>query len=162
MKMWCLSVYPQGMQDVSDFVSSVEYKQRFLTQSVAVCQSYNGSQWDSRLWETKNIHRQNQNKPPARDDTSRSKDTKRLVCARNWAVFISFFLPLIPRMIQLSWARSHNCWCMTRRLLALRRIADRHVSLKWTLLIETVDRVNGLFEWRGKNFFTPLSSKSQY
>ncbi len=51
MKIWCLSAYPQGIRDVGDFVSSVEHKQRFLTQIVAVCQSYNGSQWDSRLWE---------------------------------------------------------------------------------------------------------------
>ncbi len=40
---------PQGIQDVDDFVSSVEHKRRFLTQTVAVCQSYNGSQWDPRL-----------------------------------------------------------------------------------------------------------------
>ncbi len=48
MKMWCLSTYPQGIQDVGDFVSSVEHKQRFLTQTVAVCQSYNSvpvAQW---------------------------------------------------------------------------------------------------------------------
>ncbi len=46
MKMWCLSAYPKGIQDVGDFVSSVEHKQRFLTQTFAVCQSYNASQWD--------------------------------------------------------------------------------------------------------------------
>ncbi len=51
---------PQGIQDVGDFVSSVEHNEDFFTQTVAVCQSYNGSQWDSRLWESKNIHRQNQ------------------------------------------------------------------------------------------------------
>ncbi len=50
MKMWCLSAYPQGIQDVGDFVSSVEYKWRFLTQTVAVCQLYNGSQWNPRIW----------------------------------------------------------------------------------------------------------------
>ncbi len=53
MKIWCLSAYPQGIQDVGDFVYSVEHKRRFLTQTVAVCQSYNGSQWDPRLWESK-------------------------------------------------------------------------------------------------------------
>ncbi len=53
----------QGIQDVGDFVSSVEHKQRYLTHTIAVCQSYNCSQWDSRLWEMKNIHRQNQIKP---------------------------------------------------------------------------------------------------
>ncbi len=26
MKSWCLSAYPQGIQDVGDFVSSVEHK----------------------------------------------------------------------------------------------------------------------------------------
>ncbi len=29
--------FPRGIQDVGDFVSSVEHKQRFLTQTVAVC-----------------------------------------------------------------------------------------------------------------------------
>ncbi len=29
MKMLCLSAYPQGIQDVGDFVSSVEHKQDF-------------------------------------------------------------------------------------------------------------------------------------
>ncbi len=37
MKIWCLSAYPQGILDVGDFVSSVEHKQIFLTQTVAVC-----------------------------------------------------------------------------------------------------------------------------
>ncbi len=38
MLIWCLSAYRKGTQD---FVSSVEHKQRFLTQTVAVCQTYN-------------------------------------------------------------------------------------------------------------------------
>ncbi len=41
MKILCLSAYLKGNQDLGDFVSSVEHKQRFLTQTVAVCQSYN-------------------------------------------------------------------------------------------------------------------------
>ncbi len=53
MKMWCSSAYPKGIQDVGDFVSSVEHKRRYLTQTVAVCQTYNGHQWDWRLWEKK-------------------------------------------------------------------------------------------------------------
>ncbi len=48
-----LSAYSQGIRDVADFVSSAEHKRRFLTQTVAVYQSYNGSQWDSWLWERK-------------------------------------------------------------------------------------------------------------
>ncbi len=44
---------PQGIQDVGDFGYSVECKQRFWTQTVAVCQSYNGSQWDPQHWERK-------------------------------------------------------------------------------------------------------------
>ncbi len=93
MKIWCLSAYPQGIQDVGDFVSSVEHKRRCLTQTIAVCQSYNGSQWDSRLWEKKKKTYTDKTKlnPAARDDTLRSKDTKRSACARNWTVFISFF-----------------------------------------------------------------------
>ncbi len=62
MKMWCLSAYPKGIQDVGDFVSSVEHKQRFLTQplqSVSHIMSVNGT---TALRE-KNIHRQNQIKP---------------------------------------------------------------------------------------------------
>ncbi len=42
MTIWCLSAYPQGIQDVGDFVSAVELKLRCLTQTVAVCQSFNG------------------------------------------------------------------------------------------------------------------------
>ncbi len=73
MKIWCLSAYPQGIQDVGDFVSSVEHKQRFLTQTVAVCQSYNGSQWDPRLWESKKTYTDKTKlNPAARDDTLRS------------------------------------------------------------------------------------------
>ncbi len=67
---------------------------RFLTQNVAVCQSYNGSQWDPRVWETKKHRDKTKLNTVARDDTLRSKDTKRSVCARNGTVFISF-LPLI-------------------------------------------------------------------
>ncbi len=57
IKMRCPSAYPQVIQDVGDFVSSAEHKWRFLTQTVAVCQSYNASQWAQNLWEYKNMHR---------------------------------------------------------------------------------------------------------
>ncbi len=106
MKILCSSAYPKGIQDVGDFVSSVEHKQRFLTRTVAVCQSYNGSQWYSRLWERKKTYTDKTKlNPAARGDTLRSKDTKRSVCARNWTVFISVFLPLIRRPVQMSRAR---------------------------------------------------------
>ncbi len=36
MKIWRLSAYPMGTQDVGDFVSTVEHKQRFLTQTFGV------------------------------------------------------------------------------------------------------------------------------
>ncbi len=73
MNIWCLSTYHQGIQDVGDFVSSVEHKRRFLTQTVAVCQSYNGSQWDPRLWELKKTYiDKTKLNPVARDDTLRS------------------------------------------------------------------------------------------
>ncbi len=89
MKMWCLSAYPQDIQDVGDLVSSVEHKQRFLTQTFAVCQSYNVSQWDSRLWEKKQTYTDKTKlNPAARDYKLMSKDMKRLVCARNWTVCI--------------------------------------------------------------------------
>ncbi len=67
-----LSAYPQGIQDVGDFVSSVEHKQRCLTQTVAVCQSYNVSQWDPQLWESKKTYTDKTKlNPAARDDTLR-------------------------------------------------------------------------------------------
>ncbi len=49
MKIVCLSAYPMGIQDVGNFVSSVEHKRKCLTQTVAVCPTYNGCQWYSRL-----------------------------------------------------------------------------------------------------------------
>ncbi len=72
MKSWCLSAYPQGIQDVDDFVSSVEHKLRFLTQTVAVCQSYNGSEWDPQLRVKKTYTDKTKWNPAARDDTLRS------------------------------------------------------------------------------------------
>ncbi len=43
MKKWCLSAYPKSIQNVGDFVSSVEHKQRFLTQAVSHIMSVNGT-----------------------------------------------------------------------------------------------------------------------
>ncbi len=57
------SAYPQGIQDVGDFVFSVEHKRRFLTQTVAVCQSYNAVNETHGFERQTNIHRQNQIKP---------------------------------------------------------------------------------------------------
>ncbi len=103
MKFWCLSAYPKGIQDVGDVVSSVEHKRRFLTQTVAVCQSYNGSQWDSRLWEKTYTDKTKLN-PAARDDTLRSKDTKRLK-PRGWT---------IPLMVQnLLYSTYNFMWNVT-------------------------------------------------
>ncbi len=88
---------PKGIQDAGDFVSSVEHRQRCLTQTVAVCQSYNGSQWDSRLWEKKKTYiDKTKLNPAARDDTLRSKDTNRSVCARNWTYLYRVFLTSDP------------------------------------------------------------------
>ncbi len=41
IKMWYLSVYPKGIQDVGVFFSSVDPILMFLGQTVLVCQSYN-------------------------------------------------------------------------------------------------------------------------
>ncbi len=40
IKIWYLSAYPKGIQDVGVFFSSVD--PMFLGQTVLVCQSYNG------------------------------------------------------------------------------------------------------------------------
>ncbi len=71
MKIGCLSAYPQGIQDVGDF-TSVEHKRRYLTRTVAVCQSYNCSQLNSRLWVKKTYTDKTKLNPVARDDTLRS------------------------------------------------------------------------------------------
>ncbi len=42
IKIWYLSAYPKGIQDVSVFFSSVDPILMFLGQTVLVCQSYNG------------------------------------------------------------------------------------------------------------------------
>ncbi len=88
MKMLCFSAYPEGIQYVCDFVSSVEHKLKFLTQTVADCQSYNVTQWYSWLWEKKQAYTdQTKLNPAARDDTLRSKDTKRS-CKKQNSIYI--------------------------------------------------------------------------
>ncbi len=42
IKMWYLSAYPKGIQDVGVFFSSVDPILMFLGETVLVCQSYNG------------------------------------------------------------------------------------------------------------------------
>ncbi len=42
IKMWYLSAYPKGIQDVGVFFSSVDPILMLLGQTVLVCQSYNG------------------------------------------------------------------------------------------------------------------------
>ncbi len=42
IKIWYLSAYPKGIQDVGVFFSSVDPILIFLGQTVLVCQSYNG------------------------------------------------------------------------------------------------------------------------
>ncbi len=42
IKIWHLSVYPKGIQDVGVFFSSVDPILMFLGQTALVCQSYNG------------------------------------------------------------------------------------------------------------------------
>ncbi len=42
IKIWYLSAYPKGIQDVGVFFSSVDPILMFLGQTVLLCQSYNG------------------------------------------------------------------------------------------------------------------------
>ncbi len=111
IEIWCLSAYPKDIQDVGNFVSTIEHKLRFLTQSVTVCQS-----WQSMgaLRETKTCTDKTKLNPAARDDTLKSKDKERLVCARSWTVFIYIFFTSDP----LHWYRHEPlgliwfCLCM--------------------------------------------------
>ncbi len=60
MKSWYVSAYPQGIQDVGDFISSVELKLKFFLKSVSHVMAVNGTHgFESK----KTIHRQNQVKP---------------------------------------------------------------------------------------------------
>ncbi len=95
--------------------------------------SYNVSQWDSRLWEKKNYKDKTKLNPAARDNTLRSKDTKRSALARNWKVFIYIFFPLIHHIVQPSWARSQQpareasssaCFTANRRLISQEEAED--------------------------------------
>ncbi len=106
MKIWCSSAYPQRIQDVGDFVSSVEHKQKILTQTVAVCQSYNGR--THGFERQKKIHTQNQIKPCGswRYIEVLRHETISL-CKKQNSIYI-VFLPLIHRTVQLSWARSQH------------------------------------------------------
>ncbi len=59
--IWCLSAYPQGIQDVDDLDQGIQdvddlvffsrTQTNIFTQIIAVCQSYNISQWGQNLWE---------------------------------------------------------------------------------------------------------------
>ncbi len=42
IKIWYVSAYPKGIQDVGVFSSSVDPILMFLGQTILVCQSYNG------------------------------------------------------------------------------------------------------------------------
>ncbi len=53
IKIWYLSAYPKGIQDVGVFFSSVDPILMFLGQTVLVCQSYNGRYRSLSLWEGK-------------------------------------------------------------------------------------------------------------
>ncbi len=124
MTILCLSAYSKGIQDVGDFVSSVEHKRRFLPlQSISHIMAVNGTHGFERK---KTYTDKTKLNPAARDDTLRSKDTKQLVCARNWTVL--YVLPLICHTVQLSWARSQqpvhdassssSCFTADRRLIS--------------------------------------------
>ncbi len=60
--------------------------------------------------------------PAARDDTLRSKDTKRSVCARNWTVFISFVYlwsatrSNYPEHVHTTAGDASSCFMVDRRL----------------------------------------------
>ncbi len=59
IKIWYLSAYPKGIQDVGVFFSSVDPILMFLGQTVLVCQSYNGRYRSLSLSEEKkNMHRE--------------------------------------------------------------------------------------------------------
>ncbi len=63
-----------------------------LLQSVSHIMALNGTHG----FERKNKHTQTKLNPVACDDTLRSKDTKRSVCALNWTVFLYIFFTSDP------------------------------------------------------------------
>ncbi len=58
IKIWCLSAYPKGIQDVGVFFSSVDPILMFLGQTVLVCQSYNGRYRSLSIRGKKNMRRE--------------------------------------------------------------------------------------------------------
>ncbi len=56
IKIWYLSAYPKGIQDVGVFFSSVDTILMFLGQTVLVCQSYNGRRLKSCVSTTLQTH----------------------------------------------------------------------------------------------------------
>ncbi len=134
IKILCLSAYPQGVQDVGDFVSSVEHKQRCLNKTCAFCQSYNAVNVTS-LWEKKTYTDKTKLHHVALDDKLRSKDTKWSVCARTWTLFILFFTSDPPHGPTLLSAFTTFSADVSRALLLLIEIVDRvsivHVRDRW-------------------------------
>ncbi len=139
--MWCLSAYPlQSIQDVFHFVSSVEHKPRFLTQTVAVCQSYNLSQWAQSFESKKNIHRQNQIKPCGSWRYIDVLYTKRPFCARNWTVFLYIFFTSDTGNVQLSWAHRNNEESLMRNLCIYLYVPE-HVTCHMPDVVDELRRV---------------------
>ncbi len=92
IKIWYVSAYPKGIQDVGVFFSSVDPILMFLGQTVLVCQSYNGRYRSLSLRGKKNMHREIQIKQfPIVTTHWWPKTLKRVVCVRKRTVFISFF-----------------------------------------------------------------------
>ncbi len=87
-----LSSYPQGIRDVGGFVSSVKHKKKIFNSNRC---SLSVIEWQSMgptaLRDKKTYTDKTKWNPATRDDMLRSQDMKKLVCVRNWTVFISFF-----------------------------------------------------------------------
>ncbi len=108
MKIWCLSAYPQGIQDVGDFVSSVKHKQWFLTplQFVSHIMSVNGTHgFESQKY----IHRQNQIKPCGSWQIHWGLKTRNNRSVQETEHYLYHLLPLIHRNVQLSWSQQPAC-----------------------------------------------------
>ncbi len=111
IKIWYVSAYPKGIQDVGVFFSSVDPILMFLGQTVLVCQSYNGRYRSLSLWEGKRTCTEKfpivttHWWPKTRNERFVWENEQYLYC----------FLPLVHNHVQMKWVRTHircvTCVC---------------------------------------------------
>ncbi len=123
IKIWYLSAYPKGIQDVGVFFSSVDPILIFLGQTVLVCQSYNGRYRSLSLRGKKNMHREIQIKQFPIVTTHWWPKTRNERFVWENEQYLYRFLPLVHNHVQVIWvcARIQCVTCVRALWLSLRK-----------------------------------------